>query len=732
VARVAPEVREAVQEGVSGPAGPDISIVIVGYQSRDDLEGCLGSIAADGTRAAIEAIVVDNCSSDETAAMIRERFPWVRLFENTANLGYSRAVNQGVRASRGRYALVLNPDIRVLPGALDALLAFMEGHGDAAIAGAKLLSEDGAVQDSCRRFHTLWSLVLRRTFLGRMLPHSRSIERYLMLDFDHESSIPVDWVFGACMMVRKRSLDDIGLMDERFFLYFEDVDWCYRAWRAGWKVYYVADAVMRHKYARESARPGISRLLLVHVVSLFHFYEKWGRIMYRMKRYRDVVRRTALLISDLVAVNGAFALSYALRSSLRGLLTKPMFGVGVYAPFLVFANIVLIFSFGLFGLYAARTEREDGPATLLRVFRATLVAAVILMASTFLTSQTLYSRLLVGTFSVLTIALVTLLRMGLKAVHRIVREGRFDLVRVAIVGRGPEASGVAGRMLGNPELGYDLAGFVDSGDSGPAVPVIGTLDDLPRLIEEQRIGEVVFADPGLSGDRLADFLLRARRSAVDVKMLSGLSDILTQRARVEEFLDRPAVVFEREALQRVGAGVKRGFDLIVGALLLALGSPAFALTALVTARRGGPVVAEERVGLEGRSFRMLGLAPNGTASAVRRFVTRHGFDGYPSLVNVLRGEMSLVGPAPLVADQARSLDARALLRFDARPGVTGLARVARGRDGGGADAGALDAYYVQNWSLWGDVGIALRWIGRCAAGRCAPNTGGAPGGCAAA
>lgn len=723
VAGLAAQDVKDLQETVNPVEESDLSIVIVGYRSREPLEGCLASIR-DTAGPGVETILVDNASDDGTSEFVRRAFPEVRVFENRTNLGYSRAVNQGIRESRGRYVLVLNPDIRVRPDALHKLTGFMGEHADAGMAAAKLLNDDGTVQDSCRRFYTIWTLLLRRTFLGKIFRNSAALRSYLMSDFDHESSREVDWVIGACMMVRRKALADFGLMDERFFLYFEDVDWCYRAWKSGWKVYYVAEAVMKHRYARASAAKIPSRQLVAHVISLFHFYEKWGGVAYWMKRHRTSIRRAALLVSDVVAVNGAFALAYLLRSSLRGLLSKPMFGVGIYQTFLVFANIVLLFSFALFGLYDRRTEREDGADVLLRATRATAVAAVILMASTFLTSQTLYSRVLVAVFCVLTVLLVTVFRMGLRTAHRAVQAGSFDLRRLVIVGGGPEAERMAGRVLRSAETGYDLAGMVAT-ESGPStdfgVPVLGTLDDLPEILEEHRIGEVIFADPGLSNERIADFLIRTRHSPVDVKMLSGFSDTLTLRARVEEFLDLPIVSFEREAMLRVGAGAKRAADVTAALVLAALWSPFLAVTSVVTglSGRGAPLERITRVGHENTAFQMFILRHEDDPGPLRRFLVRHGLSSFPQVLNVIRGEMSFVGPRPLTPEAAGGLSTRAGIRFDARPGVTGPSRTSLSvAEIEGVDSTDIETYYVQSWSLGGDIRILLRWMGKCLSGRC--------------
>jgi len=588
------------------------------------------------------------------------------------------------------------------------------------MAGAKLLNDDGSVQASCRRFYTFWTLILRRTLLGTLFPNAPALRSYLMTDFDHERSRPVDWVLGACMMVRRDALRDFGLMDERFFLYFEDVDWCYRAWKSGWKVYYVADAVMQHRYARESASRKPSRLLLAHIVSLFHFYEKWGKVAYWMKKNRTSIRRAALVLSDLVSINGAFALAYLLRSSLRGLLAKPMFGVEIYRPFLIFANIVLLVSFALFGLYDRRTEREEGPDVLLRATRATATSAVILMASTFLTSQTVYSRVLVGVFCVLTAVLVTLLRMTLRGFHRAVQAGSFDLRREDIVGTGPDDERMEGRIARRTNSGYELVGMIDTGgaSSGLGAPVVGDLDALPDLLDEHRIGEVIFADPSLSNDRIADFLMKTRRSPVDVKMLSGFSDILTLRARVEEFLDLPIVSFEREAMLRAGAGLKRAIDVAASLLLLALWSPFLAVTAAITVitRRGAPLEAVRRVGRDGSEFGMLVPRETERPGPLRRFVVRHGLAGMPQVVNVLRGEMSFVGPRPLTRKESEELGLRESIRFDARPGIASPPVVADGNSP--LPERDIEIYYVQSWSLGADIRILLRWMGKCLSGRC--------------
>jgi lipopolysaccharide/colanic/teichoic acid biosynthesis glycosyltransferase len=459
----------------------------------------------------------------------------------------------------------------------------------------------------------------------------------------------------------------------------------------------------------------------MHGLSMIHFYEKWGKAIYGLKKYRTVLNNSVLLLSDLVAINAGFGLAYLLRSSLRGLLEKPMFGASIYATLLAFANLVFVFSYAFFGLYRSSIERERASDVTLRVLRAAPVAAIILMASTFLTPEAVYSRVLVAAFCVLAVVLTVFLRMGLRKLHGLVRAGRFDLTRVAVVGTEETSRRVAERLLSHSALGYDLAGLVatDGDERPPGFQIIGRLEELPELIAKHRIGEVVFADPEISHDKIADFLLTARRSAVDVKMVSGLTGILTQRAKVEEFLDLPVVAFEREALLRAGAGVKRALDVVGAALLIAAWAPLLLVTSVATlvSRQTGPLSSVKRSGLSGHTFRMHILNEVDQPSALRRFTLRHGLSAFPSVINVLRGEMSFVGPRVVAPVDPEALSLRERLRFDARPGITGLARVSAAEEDSSPDElAALDAYYVQDWSLGGDTKILMRWSMQCLLG----------------
>jgi len=217
---------------------------------------------------------VDNASTDGAAELVQADYPQARLVRNTRGLGYAANNNLGIHLATGRYPMVMNPDVVVLPGAFDALVGFMDDNPEVGLAGPKLLNADGTLQFSCRRFSTPAHLVVRGLHLDRIAGNSQAMRDAVYLDWDHNSVRDVDYVTGACIVARREMLADVGLLDEGFALYFEDQDWCYRAWKHGWRVTYVPQSQMIHDHQRASARGLFSKSTRTHVRSMLRFFRK--------------------------------------------------------------------------------------------------------------------------------------------------------------------------------------------------------------------------------------------------------------------------------------------------------------------------------------------------------------------------------------------------------------------------------------------------------------------------
>ncbi len=265
----------------------DIAVIIVNWNAREDLRVCLKSLfAGPKPQRDYEVWVVDNASADGSAAMVAAEFPMVHLRANTANLGFSKANNQAIAETESRYVFLLNSDAAIHPGALEALIAYADDHKSAAILGPKVLNPDGSVQYSCRRFPSLGAGFFRNTYLGRLFPNNKFARDYLMTDFDHASDLPVDWVSGCAMLLRRTAIDRIGALDERFYMYCEDVDVCQRAWDAGMEVIYVPEAVVTHAIGRSSDKNADTMIK--------EFHRSWYE--YDLKRHpkSSLLRRAAV------------------------------------------------------------------------------------------------------------------------------------------------------------------------------------------------------------------------------------------------------------------------------------------------------------------------------------------------------------------------------------------------------------------------------------------------------
>lgn len=260
---------------------PELTVAIVEYHCLEEVAGCLDSLRAHLTGLPWEAVVVSNSEySGKEADAARERLADARLIVSPRNAGYAGGVNLALAAATAPFFLLLNPDCRLTDGRVPALVDSMQSQPRVGVAGPRVVDANGEVQPSCRRFPKPYTFLLVRGPFRRFPFARRERRRYLMEDFDRDSEAEVDWLSGGAILVRMAALKDVGPMDERYFLYMEDVDWCRRFWQKGWAVQFNPASTVRHDGRHESITFSLRSLrsphLRYHLTSLSKYFHKYG------------------------------------------------------------------------------------------------------------------------------------------------------------------------------------------------------------------------------------------------------------------------------------------------------------------------------------------------------------------------------------------------------------------------------------------------------------------------
>jgi len=251
-----------------------LSIIIVNYNVKNLLKKCLESIFEYEKDMEFEVIVVDNNSIDHSQEMLQRDFPQVKLIENKRNLGFSAGCNQGIKESQGRYILLLNPDTELTPDGFKKMIDFMDSKPEVGICGPKMTDQEGNLHLSCRSFPSyLTAISSSQSILNRIFPDNLLSQKYLLKNQDHSQIQKVDWVSGSCLLAKREMLEKVGLFDERFYMYVEDVDLCYRAKMAGFSVFYFPQVVVIHHIGKSTQKKKFN-MLVEHHRSMYHFYKK--------------------------------------------------------------------------------------------------------------------------------------------------------------------------------------------------------------------------------------------------------------------------------------------------------------------------------------------------------------------------------------------------------------------------------------------------------------------------
>lgn len=657
--------------------GPEVSLIVVNYHSGEPLREFFATLRAHPVSAPYEILLVDNSPGDGTAEWVGRDHPDVRMLSMDRNLGYAGGVNAALAEARGRHVLVVNPDVQFADGAVDRALDYLRSHVEAGLVGVQLVDADGTPQRNARRFYTMASIVMRRTPLGRIWPDHPSLRRHLMLDDDLSVPGPVDWVTGAFMLVRREALDAVGPMDERFFLYFEDVDWCYRMWEAGWEVHFLPEVRLVHGFQRSSTK--VSRSLVHHVRSFLGFYDKWGALVYTARHLRDSWSLVAAVVSDLIALNLAFLAAFFVRRLLDPIFPQPLFDLVDYWPLMLSVNLASLVVLPMTGRYGSRAA-DTRTSNALGAMRATFFVSLLVMAGTWLSYTRTFSRAVLLLFVPMYLAALALtgwLR------ERILAGGRSSGSAIRAVVAGSSERFQSGDVAAELPDGCVLAGVVhtDGGLAG-GERLLGDLGDLPVIVDRYRIGALFIGREVQPTPRLIATLQRLAADGVELRVDEPWNAAVTGAGcdpGAMEGWTRLAV----PALLGRGAAAKAVLDRVGGLILAVVSLPGYLVSSTLGIAFG---IRSRPVTIEGTDARWRELTS-------RRMRPLPGWVQLPRFVQVLRGRLSLVGP-----DVSVPAGGRALLR----PGLAPPVLAGQALD---------EAAYCERWSLAFDLECLLRQPG---------------------
>ncbi len=661
-----------------------LSIVIVNYNVKAFLQQALESILKSTQFIDTEIFVVDNHSVDGSIDMLQSQFPQVKLIQNQNNLGFAKANNQAIKQATGEYIWVLNPDTLVQEDTPEKLIQVMEADESIGLLGCKILNDDGSLQLACRRsFPTPWVAFTKLLGLAKMFPKSKWFGRYNLTHLNPDEAYEVEAISGSCMFIRRKALVEVGTLDETFFMYGEDLDWCYRFGQSGWKVYYTPATSIIH-YKGESSKVALwdTNTHFYRAMDIFskkHFKSS-SRFPIHWVLRLGILARYILSIFSKISKNAA---AYVL--DLSGLLTLTL--IAIYIKFRTFdvlsqyiyvlpvylgSWLAVITSLGLYRSYKYSVSRSVLAATLGFLINVTL---------TYFFKDYAFSRI-VMLISYLG-ALFWISGWRIIASSRRTENFALGTQRTLVIGDFHSASDIYSRLMTNLGLGYTPVGIIatDGGEHSDD-RIVGHLDDLMALVQYHRIDDVIFTSDNIELSQVFDYLPALSQQGVKIKLVPGNLSFIVGKSAVENLQAVQFVDMDFKYYHTGAKIVKRLEDVFLTPFLYIILRPLQAL--MVKSRDMTATIFE----FDGKTY-FTYLMPDGSLSF---------WSNLSLLPLVIRGKLSLVGSPIDLMDKG----------WDIKRGIFSLESVRGGSQLSEEERYSLLNYYLHNHSLLLDFEIIIK------------------------
>lgn len=700
---------------------PDISVVILNYNVREFLENCLNSVRKAIGSLSVEVFVVDNASVDDSPRMVQEKFPEVTLIENEDNVGFARGNNIALRNCRGRYVLVLNPDTLLQEDTLSKMIVFMDAHPEAGAASCKVLNADGTLQLTCKRsFPTPWVAFTKITGLSKLFPQSKLFGRYNLTYLDENETHEVEAIAGSFMFLRREILDSVGMLDETYFMYGEDLDWCYRIWKSGWKIYYVPTTQIIHYKGESTSRSGFVDIKTFYeAMEIFvekHFKKRYsiGMILFLklaiwirafLARLHRLFRLGWAPIIDLVFINLSVSLGILLRY--HDFITPPWIESSLffYVTLHTVSSLIWLVTLYFLDNYGKRQ------LSLSQSLMASVIGFFILSTVTLFSKEFVFSRLyVIYTSGLVLVFLVTWRVLGLFLMKKGARKNLWAVKvfkkHTLIVGTVHEARMLYRKIQKRFDSPYHVLGYVSTQAHAvdetveSDIRLLGPMTELPSIIRKHQIAEVLIAAEELPHAAILSMVRGFAGMPVNVRLVPSGGEIIIGKSEISRLESLPILAMESELDKPFNRFFKRMLDII-------LCTAGFFVTGLIWIG----LRLRRRVTPETAVF----TDRFGNRISVRIWVNsgNRRLTAWSYLYLVLTNRLSLVGTRFRYppGDQNKKTEKTAFLSH--RPGVFSLADLFMDSASADADDESVrnyDNYYLRNYSIKMDLEILLRGL----------------------
>ena len=664
----------------------DISVIIVNYNVRDFLSNALTSLfrALEGLTS--EVFVVDNASDDGSVELIKKEFPQVQLIANRGNAGFAKANNQALARSTGRYILLINPDTLVQEDTVRVLMEYFNGNNIAGMAGCKILNPDGTLQLACRRsFPTPWNAFTKTFGLSSLFPHSKLFARYNLTYLDPDVTVEVDAVSGSFMMIRREVYEKIGGLDEKFFMYGEDLDWCYRVQQAGWKVMYVPATSIIHYKGESTKRSDIDELKIFynamrlfvrkhHAGSPFFEWFIYSGIFFRrfLANFGKILQPLSVAMLDMTIVVGTILVGEYVRKT--RLMTLPDYA---YPWVFVFPAVIIFFSLLLNSVY---TEHK---LSVSRSFASVFSGFVVISAIVAFEKDFAFSRMIMLISGGLSLITIPGWRLALRLMGFGEKSSRTTIFghRTLIVGVDQSGQEVLRKLRVRVGGGYSVVGFIDTtrrniGTKILEVEILGSIETIGKVIEQYRIREEIFSYGAVTYYAILNIIASNRSLLVNFRLVPNNLEVIIGKPSIDQLDEIPFIDIEYNIGKPANRLIKRIVD--IGVSLFFLISVA-------------PFVYFSRIFYKKKA--------QGFSKAIL------------SLPLVLSGKMSLVG-----FHRETEQSAAGRMIYGGKPGLTGLLHIQENHHLTQEEREQFDLYYAKNQSFMLDLEIIVKslqqWIQR--------------------